>query len=186
MSYDIPPPLQHKEKIMFGLTFSQLAYAFPAFLIVFVLFFKTPLPKEVSGVVSMVIICFAAFFMFFDGLNQVKNWFNYLKTPHTAVLSKELKNIVDIKKIDNNQVSQSKSKLAIIEVIPMNFMLKTEEEQESIIVGFQKFLNSLDFPVQIHISSNKISLKKHFSHTDKQIKEKINMERRLWKINPKE
>jgi len=29
MSYDIPPPLQHKEKIIFGLTFSQLAYALP-------------------------------------------------------------------------------------------------------------------------------------------------------------
>jgi hypothetical protein len=41
MSYDIPPPLQHKEKIMFGLTFEQLGYATPAFLIMFLLIFKT-------------------------------------------------------------------------------------------------------------------------------------------------
>jgi len=40
MAYDIPPPLQHKEKIIFGLTFPQLAYAFPAFFIVFLLILK--------------------------------------------------------------------------------------------------------------------------------------------------
>ncbi|MFH1972656.1 MAG: DUF87 domain-containing protein [archaeon] len=172
MGYDIPPPLEHKEKIMFGLTFSQLAYAFPAFLIIFFLVFRMNLPITVSGTISLIVAFTAAFFMFFDGLNKIRNWYNYFKNPQVKVLSKLLKQIVDIKKIKDDVVHQSKVQLAIIEVIPMNFMLKTEEEKESIIIGFQKFLNSLDFPIQIHISSNPISLSEHFSYTDKKAKEK--------------
>jgi len=172
MSYDIPPPLEHKEKIMFGLTFNQLAYAFPAFLMIFFLIFRMNLPISVSGAISLIIAFTAAFFMFFDGLNKIKNWYNYFKNPQVKVLSKLLKQIVDIKKIKDKIVHQSKTQLAIIEVIPMNFMLKTEEEKESIIIGFQKFLNSLDFPIQVHISSNPIKLGKHFSYTDKKAKEK--------------
>jgi len=110
--------------------------------------------------------------MFFDGLNKIKHWYNYFKNPQVKVLSKLLKQIVDIKKIKDKIVHQSKVQLAIIEIIPMNFMLKTDEEKESIIIGFQKFLNSLDFPIQIHISSNPIKLGEHFSYTDKKAKEK--------------
>jgi len=175
MSYDIPPPLEHKEKIMFGLTFNQLAYAFPAFLMIFFLIFRMNLPITVSGTISLIVAFSASFFMFFDGLNKIRHWYNYFKNPQVKVLSKLLKQIVDIKKIKDNIVHQSKVQLAIIEVIPMNFMLKTEEEKESIIIGFQKFLNSLDFPIQIHISSNPIKLGEHFSYTDKKAKEKEDM-----------
>mgnify|MGYP006420864867 CR=1 FL=1 len=173
MAYDIPPPLQHKEKIMFGLTFSQLAYAIPTFLTLFVLIFKTNLSIEVSGTISCFLVFLAVFFMFFDGSAKIKHWWNFLKNPKVEVLSEKLKKIVDIKKIKGNVIEQSKSKLAILEVIPMNFMIKNEEEQESIIVGFQKFLNSLDFSVQIHITSNRIDLDNHLNHTNNKIKNKI-------------
>ena len=81
MSYDIPPPLQHKEKIVFGLTFQQLAYAAPTFLIVSFIIFKTKLSIAVSGSISVIIILTATFFMFFDGKNKVKNWYNYIRNP---------------------------------------------------------------------------------------------------------
>ena len=174
MSYDIPPPLQHKEKIMFGLTFIQLAYAFPIFLIIVLIIFKTGLPWQVSIGISSVFACIASFFMFFDGLAKIKHWYNYLKNPEIEVLSDTLKEIVDITKIEGDTIIQSKSKLAILEVIPINFMLKPDEEKEAIILGFQKFLNSLDFPIQIHITSNSIQLGEHFKYIDKKAQEKIN------------
>src|SRR3989338_8886189 len=181
MSYDIPPPLQHKEKIIFGLTFSQLAYALPSALLIFAFVFKTSLSFVVSGPVSLIIACTASFFMFFDGMNKIKHGWNYLRNPKVKVMDKILKQIVDIQKIENKIVYQSKAKLAILEVIPMNFILKTEEEKESILVSFQKFLNSLDFPIQIHITSNPIHLTEHFTHTQKRnfyiiIKEKDDLE----------
>jgi len=167
MSYDIPPPLQHKEKIIFGLTFSQLAYALPSALLIFAFVFKTSLPFAISGSISIFIASATSFFMFFDGRNRIRHGWNYLRNPKVKVMDKILKQIVDIQKIENKIVYQSKAKLAILEVIPMNFMLKTEEEKESILVSFQKFLNSLDFPIQIHITSNPIHLTEHFTHTQK-------------------
>ena len=173
MSYDIPPPLQHKEKIVFGLTFQQLAYAAPTFLIVSFIIFKTKLSIAVSGSISVIIILTATFFMFFDGKNKVKNWYNYIRNPKVEVMSSKLKEIIDIKKIDDKTVFLSKSKLSIIEIIPMNFMLKTEDEKQAIIIGFQKFLNSLDFPIQIHIASTKIYLDKHYNYTRNKVNQKI-------------
>lgn len=186
MSYDIPPPLQHKEKIIFGLTFSQLAYAFPAFLVMFFVVFKTGLSIEVSGTISLLIGCIATFFMFFDGKNRIKHWYNYLRNPRVEVLSDILKRIIDIRKIEKDTIEQSKSKLAVLEVIPMNFMLKTEEEKESIVIGFQKFLNSLDFPIQIHITSNPIKLGEHFRYTDGKIRQKIKAIEKIKPQNQKE
>lgn len=40
----------------------------------------------------------------------------------------------------------------------INFLLKSSEEQDSIIISFQRFLNSLDFPVQIMIRSTKLDI----------------------------
>ncbi len=47
---------------------------------------------------------------------------------------------------------------AVLEVNSINFSLKSEAEQESIIAGYQSFLNTLDFPLQIMIQSKKIDL----------------------------
>ncbi len=47
---------------------------------------------------------------------------------------------------------------AVLEVSSVNFSLKSEQEQESIIASYQSFLNTLEFPVQIIIQSKKIDL----------------------------
>ncbi len=170
--YDIPPPLQHKEKIIFGLTFSQLAVAAPAALIIFFIILKTPLPVQISGIISLLIAAIASFFMFFDGINKIKNFYNYKKNPKLKTLSKKLKEIIDIENIKDT-IQLKTEKLAIIEVIPLNFMLKTKEEQEAILKSFQKFLNSLDFPIQIHITSTPISLSQHFKEANNKVRPQL-------------
>lgn len=40
----------------------------------------------------------------------------------------------------------------------INFLLKSTEEQDAIIMSFQRFLNALDFPVQIMIRSTKLDI----------------------------
>ena len=47
---------------------------------------------------------------------------------------------------------------AVLEVEAVNFALKSEEEQNAIIYGYQSFLNSLEFPVQILVRSRKLDL----------------------------
>jgi len=40
----------------------------------------------------------------------------------------------------------------------INFLLKSSEEQDAIIMSFQRFLNALDFPVQIIVRSTKLDI----------------------------
>lgn len=47
---------------------------------------------------------------------------------------------------------------AILEVSSVNFNLKSDEEQNSIIYSYQRFLNALNFPVQILMRSRKLDI----------------------------
>lgn len=47
---------------------------------------------------------------------------------------------------------------AVLAVSAINYDLKSSEEQDAIISQYQNFLNSLDFPLQILISSRKINM----------------------------
>ncbi|MFC1722922.1 VirB4-like conjugal transfer ATPase, CD1110 family [Nanoarchaeota archaeon] len=171
MAYDIPPQLQHKEKIMFDLTFQQLGYAAPALLLSFIVL-KLGMNNYVAGTIITLIVASASFLMFFDGKYRIKGWIDHFLNRHAEVDSEEMRKIINITKIGDT-IETSNKELAVLEVIPMNFMIKTEEEKESITTGFQKFLNSLDYPIQIHISSHPISLRGHLKHTHKKISEKL-------------
>lgn len=47
---------------------------------------------------------------------------------------------------------------AVLQVNAINFNLKSEAEQEGILIGYQSFLNTLTFPVQIFIRSAKLNI----------------------------
>ncbi|MFH1353862.1 MAG: TraC family protein [bacterium] len=47
---------------------------------------------------------------------------------------------------------------SILIVSSLNFALKSEDEQNAIVLAFQDFLNSLDFPVQITVVSRKLDI----------------------------
>jgi type IV secretory pathway VirB4 component len=52
---------------------------------------------------------------------------------------------------------KDKSMHVILMVSSLNFLLKSQEEQEAIIAQFQNFLNSLDFPIQIVVQSRRLN-----------------------------
>jgi type IV secretory pathway VirB4 component len=63
---------------------------------------------------------------------------------------------------------------AIIKVEPINFELKSETEQNSIIYGYQSFLNSLDFPIQVIIQSKKLDLERYLIRIEESKKKLTN------------
>lgn len=66
---------------------------------------------------------------------------------------------VDIKTIkDGVVVLNDGSMRAVLLVSSVNFDLKSSDEQVAIIGAYQNFLNSLDFPVQIVVSSRKLNI----------------------------
>lgn len=70
--------------------------------------------------------------------------------------------LVDIKEIKQNTVLVNDDSFRqIIMVGGVNFSLKSETEQNIITQGYQTFLNSIDFPLQILIHSRKVNIDKY-------------------------
>lgn len=90
---------------------------------------------------------------------------------------------LDIAEIKDNVVVLKNGGLrAILQTTSINFNLKSEEEQNSIIYGYQTFLNSLEFPIQIVVQSRKLDVDKYIEtvreigdkHTNVLLKEQTN------------
>lgn len=72
---------------------------------------------------------------------------------------------LDIAEIKDNVVVLKNGGLrAILQTSSINFNLKSEAEQNAIIYGYQNFLNSLEFPVQIVIQSRKLDVDKYIEN----------------------
>lgn len=59
---------------------------------------------------------------------------------------------------DNCVIMQDGTLRAIVAVSSTNFDLKNEEEQNGLIYSYQRFLNSIEFPIQILMQSRKIDV----------------------------
>ena len=59
---------------------------------------------------------------------------------------------------ENITIMKDSSGRVVMRCSTINFLLKSSEEQDAIIISFQRFLNSLDFPVQIMVRSTKLDI----------------------------
>ena len=64
-------------------------------------------------------------------------------------------------------------RLAILQVAPINFTIRNEQEKHGINTGFQKFLNALDFPIQIVIGTNYINLDSYVNALELKVEELV-------------
>lgn len=68
---------------------------------------------------------------------------------------------------DNVIVLKNGGIRAILRTSSINFNLKSEPEQNAIIYGYQGFLNSLEFPIQISIRSKKLDIDDYIEQVKK-------------------
>lgn len=59
---------------------------------------------------------------------------------------------------ENVILMKDSSARVVMRCSTINFLLKSTQEQDAIIMSFQRFLNSLDFPVQIMVRSTKLDI----------------------------
>lgn len=78
--------------------------------------------------------------------------------------TKKLVEIANI--IDNIVLLKNGSLRAVIEVSAINFELRSEGEQIAILQNFQRFVNSMDFPLQIVINSRKLNIDEYVKLID--------------------
>jgi len=62
---------------------------------------------------------------------------------------------------------------AIILASSLNFALKSSDEQNSIMMQFQNFLNSLDFSIQIFVQSKKLDIRPYIALLEGQYKDQL-------------
>jgi len=73
---------------------------------------------------------------------------------------------------ENIMIMKDWSSRVVMRCSPINFLLKSTEEQDSIIISFQRFLNSLSFPIQIIVRSTKLDIDGYIANLkDKAIKQ---------------
>ncbi len=84
-----------------------------------------------------------------------------------AKQSQSTKDFVEIADIrDTVVVMKDGSLRSVIEVSSMNFDLKSTDEQTALIQAFQNFLNSIDFALQIAVSSRKLDIGPYLKSLD--------------------
>lgn len=104
--------------------------------------------------------------------------------PVATKSTKSTQEFVPIKEIrDGAVILKDGSLRMILMASSLNFALKSEEEQTAIILQYQNFLNSLDFPVQFFIESRKLNIGPYLAILEKAQKEQTN---ELLKIQTKE
>jgi hypothetical protein len=98
--------------------------------------------------------------------------------------SKTTQDFVPIKEVrDGIAILEDGSMRAIVMTSSLNFALKSEDEQQSIIYQFQNFLNSVNFSVQIVIQSRRLDIRPYIALLEQRRKEQTN---ELMKIQTKE
>lgn len=89
-----------------------------------------------------------------------------------ATQQKSTQAFVPIREIrDGIVILKSGGMRSIIMASSLNFALKSQDEQTSIIMQFQNMVNSLDFPVQIFIQSKKLDIRPYIALLEGRYKE---------------
>ncbi len=92
-----------------------------------------------------------------------------------ALQAKATQEFVPIKEVrDGIVVLRDGSLRAILLTSSVNFALKSQEEQNSILFQFQNFLNSLEFPIQIFVQSRKLDIRPYLSLLEDRYREQVN------------
>lgn len=95
-----------------------------------------------------------------------------LSKQTTTAASQQFLDVAEVK--EDVVVLKNGSFRAILAVSAINFDLKSTDEQEAIVNQYQNFLNSLDFPIQILISSRQLNIDHYIEFVEKKEKEQDN------------
>ena len=101
-----------------------------------------------------------------------KLYSNKLSKKTTTSATQKFLDISEVR--EDTIVLKNTSLRAVLAVSAINYDLKSTDEQEAIISQYQNFLNSLDFPVQILISSRKINIDDYLGFIETKEKEQSN------------
>lgn len=88
-----------------------------------------------------------------------------------AVSAKATQDFVPIKEVRDGIIVLKNDELrSVVLANSINLSLKSSDEQQAIILQFQAFLNTLDFPVQIVVQSRKLDIRPYLIQLENRMK----------------
>ena len=88
--------------------------------------------------------------------------------------SQSTQNFVPIQEIrDGVVILKNGGMRSLVLASSLNFALKSQDEQSSILMQFQNFVNSLDFSIQIFIQSKKLDIRPYLALLEDRYKEQL-------------
>ncbi len=177
MSYEIPQSLQYQERIVFNLTLEQFIYAAGFGLFAFFLYAKLPYGIPARIAIACIPAGIGLLFMYCDLWAKMSDLWAWYRFRKATMFDPQLKKYLKLNAVENNcyhiQTKQGEKRVAVLRVEPLNFKIKPKDERESIIHSFQKFLNALDFPVQLLMYTDDLDLSKYL----RELQERVNKNR---------
>ena len=78
-----------------------------------------------------------------------------------------MKYLYTIKKIEDSCIETKQKKICLIEIMPINFLLKSLREQEIILDAYKSFLKQCNFDMQIFVQTTNVDMREHLIEIDK-------------------
>ncbi len=99
---------------------------------------------------------------------------NSVKTKKKDIPDNSTQRYLAFSQIKENIIlMKDNSARLVLKCSSINFLLKSQEEQDAIIISFQRFLNSLSNPIQILVRSKKLDIESYLENLkDKALKQK--------------
>ena len=108
-------------------------------------------------------------------MNGQKQTKGHKPAPATSPVKASTQSFIEIEEIkDDILLLKGFSAAVVVEVGAVNFWLLSTEEQSSIIYAYAGLLNSLSFPVQILILSNKMDVSSYLDYLEDKINKQQN------------
>ena len=162
MTYEIPQTLQYKERIIFNLTLEQLLYASSFGTVAALLYAKLPLSIPIRVGIALVPVSIGLTFMYLDLWRRLSDFWVWYRFRGATMFEPKMKDFLKLKAIEDGcyymQIRKGEKRVAVLVVDPLNFKIKAKDERDGIIRSFQKFLNALDFPLQIVMYTDDLNL----------------------------
>jgi hypothetical protein len=178
--YEVPQPLRYQEKLFGPVSFVQAGYLAMGAILSGVIYKAgglNPFPLFLIVIINSTCIGLS----FFKLGPKIKARVNFYKTPQKlGYLDVRLNNLIGVTDVRSDMlVKKDGKKYAILQIKPINFMIKSEEDREAIIVNFQKFLNCIDYPIQILVRTVNMNLTAYVDHLRTTVGQKVKRTKNL-------
>jgi len=174
MAYEIPQVLKYEEKIILGLRLRQMMCFLPV-IVIGVSMFKSGFSLSVKIIVTSfvgVIGGSCAFFRLEEILGKFISF--YTRKKEIGYLDEKMSEFIGVKDIAGDTIiRENGGRVALVQVFPINFMIRAEGEKEAIMKNYQKFLNSLDFPIQILVRTVELDLDLYLDYLRSNVKKQV-------------